>query len=167
MAKILFLVLFLAIGGCTTAEFNLPPLAEPPSKIYRESYDKVWRATQLALKKYPIKLNNMDSGILETDWVRGDKLFAMPTETKPRAGLRYKLTLRIVKGKLDDKAATKVTCTKTIEVQRDFFSGPETVRSDGLEENTILYRIGRFVDIDRILTKSETPTTSASDTGDN
>ncbi len=162
-----FLAFALLISGCTTYSVQTPPLQEPPNRIYKDNYEKVWRAAQQTLRKYPVKINNMDSGILETDWIKNDKLFSLPLEGKQRPGVRYKLTFRIVKGKVEGDSATKVTCIKTVEAQRDFFSGFESVRPDGLEEATMLYRIGRFLMVEKVINRGVAPsTTSPTDSDD-
>ena len=56
---------------------------------------------------------------------------------------------------LERKAATKVTLTKDVTLQSDFFSDPKFLPSDGLEEKTILYRIGREIQIERALAKAQ------------
>ena len=144
-------LLVFALCSCAENQVIDPPIKEPENRVYFESYDRVWRAAQLSLRKYPVKVNSIDTGVLETDFVKGDKYFTDPNDVRPRTGLRYKITLRVVKGKIEGKMAVKVTVLKTAEVQPDFFSGFKPVASNGLEEATIVYRISRFVEIDRLL----------------
>jgi hypothetical protein len=151
--------LTLACGflGCGTNQ------AKPADRIIQKSvyqkifvfpYDSVWRAAQLSLH-YPIAVNNMDNGVLETDWIRGVDGFIAPEVTRdPSSGIRYKLTLALVKGKLDNKESVRVTIVKRMERQRDFFSEPEEIQSDGLEEKVIFYRIERELLIDEAIKKA-------------
>lgn len=123
-------------------------------KIFYFPYDGVWRAAQLALK-YPIAINNMDNGVLETDLIKADDGFLAPGEARtPSSGVRYKITLVLAKGKVDGRESVRVTVSKSIEKKRDFFSDPETLVSDGLEEMTIFYRIERELLIDEALKKA-------------
>lgn len=123
-------------------------------KIFYFPYDSVWRAAQLALK-YPIAINNMDNGVLETDLIKADDGFLAPGEAKtPSSGVRYKITLVLAKGKVDGRESVRVTVSKSIEKKRDFFSDPETLNTDGLEEMTIFYRIERELLIDEALKKA-------------
>ncbi|MEK7357230.1 MAG: hypothetical protein AAB250_12325, partial [Bdellovibrionota bacterium] len=69
-------------------------------------------------------------------------------------GYLYRVLIRLVKGKATEKPAVKVLVTKQIEIARDFFAEPQPVASDGLEENVILYRIGREVAVARALQKA-------------
>lgn len=157
-------VLVAAVALGTAACTQLPTRAEKTSdKIIRKSanqrvfqypYDSVWRASQLALK-YPIAVNNMDNGTLETEWVKAIDGFQAPTaEKEPSSGIRYKISLTLVKGRLDGKESVRVTMNKRVEKQRDFFSDPEAIESDGLEEKILFYRIEREVVIDEGLKKA-------------
>jgi hypothetical protein len=123
-------------------------------KIFFASYDNVWRAAQLALK-YPIAMNNMDNGILETELIKADDGFQAPLEDKiPSSGLKYKISMLLVKGKVDGRDSVRVTIKKTMEKRRDFFADPEAIESDGLEEMVIFYRIDRELIIDEALRKA-------------
>lgn len=123
-------------------------------KVFYYPYDSVWRASQLALK-YPIGINNMDNGVLETDFIKADDGFVAPKGSgAPSSGVRYKITLVLVKGKIDGRESVRVTISKVIEKKRDFFSDPEALLSDGLEEMVIFYRIERELIIDEALKKA-------------
>ncbi len=122
-------------------------------KIFYYPYDSVWRSAQLALK-YPISVNNMDNGTLETDWVRGVDGFTPPQLNKdPSPGVRYRLQLALVKGKVDRRESVRVTIIKKIEKQRDFFSEPEPLETDGFEEKVLFYRMERELIIEEALKK--------------
>ena len=60
-----------------------------------------------------------------------------------------------VKGALEARQATKVTIVKETQLQVDFFSDPRSLPSDGLEEKSILYRIGREIQVERALAKAQ------------
>ncbi len=112
-------------------------------RVYYASYESVWRAAQVALK-YPIALNNMDNGILETDWVRALDGYVSPATRKTAsAGVRYRLQLTLVKGRTSNRDSVKVTIRKIQQRTSDFFSEAEPIQSDSLEEKVILYRIER------------------------
>jgi hypothetical protein len=123
-------------------------------KVFFSTYDSVWRAAQLSLR-YPIASNNMDHGILETDYIKADDGFISPTvDDVPSSGIRYKITLTLAKGKVEGKESVRVTITKNLERRRDFFSDPEPLVSDGLEEKIIFYRMERELLIDEALRKA-------------
>lgn len=112
-------------------------------KVYFATYESVWRAAQVALK-YPIALNNMDNGILETDWVRALDGFLPPGNKKiPSAGIKYRIQLTLVKGRFQNRDSVKVTVRKVIQRTKSFYDEPEPLPTDALEEKVILYRIER------------------------
>lgn len=116
-----FLISFLA--ACTAPPKKAKKSEKKASyqKIYYASYDNVWRAAQLALK-YPIAMNNMDNGVLETEFIKADEGFQPPFEEESGAssGLRYKINMILVKGKSEGRDSVRVTIRKTTEKRRDF-----------------------------------------------
>lgn len=153
--QLLILTLF-ALVSCTKAIVQEPTLNEPVARGYLEEFDKVWLAVQRAMSKYAIKINNIDSGILETDYIKADRFFSDPSEPRNTStGLRYKIIVRAVRGKLDGKPAVKVTVLKTTEIQRDFFSGYQSTPTNGLEETALLYRISRHIEMEKLLTLNQ------------
>lgn len=148
---------FLPLTGCMTsdplhAEYH--PKKMIHDKVFYQSYDRVWRAAQLALK-YPIAVNNMDHGTLETEFVKNEDGFFLPgVEVQPSAGLRSKIVINMVRGKTESRDSVRVVVQKIVQKQRDFFSEPETLKSDGFEEMVLFYRIERELIIDEALKKA-------------
>ncbi|HEX4922479.1 MAG TPA: hypothetical protein VFV50_00265 [Bdellovibrionales bacterium] len=150
--------LMLALMGCATGDSagngkRVVDSAEPQEKIFKESFDDIWRAVQLAMANYPIKVNNQDSGVLETEAIRGDSAWVTPGQRRPPAGgFRYRVVIRVVRGRTEKNvSAGKVTILKLGEIQRDFFSAYEKLPSDGMEELAIMYRIERELAIDKAM----------------
>ena len=143
-ALIIFSIL-LCLMSCTTYEQEYDGFT-PISKVFNEDFEVVWRASQLAFQKYPMRINNIDKGLLETDWIKGNEIWRPPYASKIKpSGLRYKITLRTIKGKSQGDSAIKVSLQKTIEKKRDFFSDIEKPPSDGMEEKSLLYRVEREI----------------------
>ena len=148
----------MSFTGCTLVEpapearSNLKP--STLQRIYFAPFDRVWRASHAVLK-YPIANENPDAGHIETEFVKGLDGFLPPEKTKPpSAGMRYKLVLNFAKGRTDGRESTRLTIEKKIEVLRDFFSEPESVYTDGLEEKVLFYRIERELVIFEALKKA-------------
>lgn len=161
IAPILFSLL---LGGCALFKENSgpPPSFGPREMIYYASYDEVWRATQLALQNYPMRINNSDLGILETDTIRGLNVWTPAhINEKPTGGLSYKLVAKVIRGNLASKPAQKVSIVKEIRLQNDFFAEERPQPSDGLEEKSLLYRIDREIKIDRALQKAAKKSTGS------
>jgi hypothetical protein len=151
---------FILIGasGCATASGQLAnklKIGEPVSRVYFAKYEDVEAAIKQAMIRYPQRVDNTEAGIFETDYVKGDARFRSPVSTEVYSpGFRYRLLIRLVRGKNDEKAAVKVLVTKTSEIAGDFFAEPDQRPSDGLEEGVVLYRIGREITLARAMTKA-------------
>lgn len=147
------------ISACTTPGGSPKKLERVVSrasnqKVYMYPYESVWRAAQLSVK-YPIAVNNMDSGQLETDWISATDGFAPPEQNEdPSSGIRYKLVLSMAKGKTKNRDSVRVNLQKKVERKRDFFSEAEPLTSDGLEEKVIFYRIERELVIEDAIKKA-------------
>ena len=123
-------------------------------KVFFASYDNVWRAAHAVLK-YPIAQENQDTGVIETEYIKGVDGWIPPNEQRPpSSGIRYKLTLIFAKGKTEARESTRVTIEKCLEILCDFFSEPETMETDGLEEKIIFYRIERELIVNEALKKA-------------
>ena len=154
-----FLIFILALlPGCSL--FDRGPEAVPSSataykqKIFYASYDEVWRAAHAVLK-YPIVVDNQDTGIIETDFIKGVDGWLLPEAAAPTSsGLRYKIHMVFAQGKFNGKDSVRVTIEKRMEVLRDFFSEPEAVESDGMEEKVIFYRMEREIIVNKALQKA-------------
>lgn len=159
-----FLLILLAVGlsGCQMYPGKKAPnpqdqLNRPFQQEYIASYEAVWRAAQISVR-YPISLNNMDTGQLETDWIRALEGFVPPDQKKaPSSGMRYKIVLTLVRGKKLGRPSVRVTLRKIVERQRDFFAEPESIMTDGLEEKVVLYRMERELIIQEALKRIPDP----------
>lgn len=156
ISKLIFLsfIFLLGCGTPATKSEESDTKKTNVSKVFAFPYESVWRAAQLTLK-YPIAVNNMDNGVLETEWIRGVDGYIPPVEGRaPSAGIKYKISLNMVKGKLDGKSSVRVTVAKKLERQKDFFADVENLQSDGYEEKVIFYRIERELLIEEALKKA-------------
>lgn len=150
-------VLATQLTGCAAlSEREEAKKAGPFSRVYFATYEEVEIALKQAMIRYPQKIDNTEAGIFETDFIKGEARFRPPhKEVKFSPGYRYRLLVRLVRGRSEDKQqATKVQIVKKVEVARDFFSEPEAAESDGLEEQVILYRIGRELQLARAVAKA-------------
>lgn len=123
-------------------------------RIFFAPFDTVWRAAHTVLK-YTIATENPDTGIIETEYIKGVDGW-LPPEAKrsPSAGTRYRIIMILAKGKTDGKDSTRVTIEKRIEVLKDFFSEPLSDESDGLEESVLFYRLDRELLISEALKRA-------------
>ncbi len=141
----------ISISGC--ASVDAPTLRYGPrSLVLQASYDEVWQAVQKALANYPIQVNNVDSGTIVTDSLKGSSIWAPPFDEKLKYhDFKYVLKVQVIRGKISGLDSCQIFVTKTSTARPDFFSGPVKLPSDGFEEGAILYRIERQVAIQRSL----------------
>lgn len=158
ISRLTIFLLTFALSACALFEERKGPseFYGPRDQVYFATFEEVWTAVNRVLQPYPLRISNMDQGLLETDVVRGARVWYPPhkTETAVSAEM-YRLTVRVIKGALENRAATKVTIVKDANIQRDFFSSPKALPSDGLEEKSILYRITREIQIKRALDRAQ------------
>lgn len=156
----LYFALALNLGACALFENRAGPKPEagPREQVFFGNFDEIWRATQLALQSpnsYPLRVNNMDTGSIETETIKGSLVWIAPHQTETAGGgYSYRLIVRVIKGNIEGRSAYKVTISKQATMQRDFFSEPEERPSDGLEEKVLLYRVGREIQIDRAIKRA-------------
>lgn len=160
LLKIISLIIFTScILGCSL--FEKPPQknedalleSAPSQRIYFANYEDVWRSIHQVIK-YPIASENQDSGMIETDFIKTSEGFQSPeTEDARPKGTRYKLIFKLSKGKLKGRNSTRVVIEKQIDALKDFFSEPQRIPSDRLEEKVIFYRIERELIISEALKK--------------
>ena len=155
---LLGLLVLVSLSACTTATQRLEErrnTSGPYSRVFYANYEDVEIALKQSMIRYPQKVDNTEAGIFETDFIKGEARFRSPLEPGPLSpGYRYRLLVRLVRGRSEDKPAIKVQITKRAEILRDFFSEPITQKSDGLEEQVILYRIGRELQLARAIAKA-------------
>ncbi|RME15424.1 MAG: hypothetical protein D6797_06600 [Bdellovibrio sp.] len=122
------------------------------AEVYKASFEDVWRAVQVVMSDYPLKVNNIDSGILETEILRKEDIWNPPIE-RP-SSYRYKISVQVLKGHVGKAVATRVKIQKRILLKKDFFSSGRWLSGDGLEERALLYRIGREIKVHKLLEKA-------------
>ncbi len=155
------LILSLTVSNVSCSLFDgLAPTGAPllqknsRQRIFFANFDTMWRVAHTVLK-YTIANENTDTGIIETEYIKGVDGWLAPDQKKaPSAGLRYKLTLTLSKGKTDGRESTRVTIEKRIEVLKDFFSEPQILETDGLEEAALFYRMERELIVSEALKKA-------------
>jgi hypothetical protein len=144
------------IGSCASIDSTHNQKGLYKEAIFNASYEKTWKAAEKSLENYVLANNNSESGIIQTDWIKGDDIWSPPTaKKKPSSGQRQKLTLFFTKGKSGGVDSVRVQVKKEAEVLTDFVSEPEALISDGLEEVNILYRIERELTIAKAVSQAE------------
>jgi len=117
-------------------------------RIYFSDQETVWQGVIEALKSYPIDISNRETGVVQTRWKDNtaeanlsDNFGGSPVYLK--AQFRYRVN--IVEGAYQGRPAIRVSVRKEQLVNQDALDGWRRVPSNGVEERTLLYRLGRIV----------------------
>ena len=141
------------LAGCSGLD-RAPSKGPPPEQTYETERETAWEALVQVFKPYPQKTVDAEGGLIETERLRGRHLFrpppAVPEQTSGRFFYTLKATLREEE---DEPEIVRAQIRKTVSKQKDFFSDPESLPSDGFEEEALLYRLSREIQIRRLLDK--------------
>jgi len=117
-------------------------------RIYLTDFDVAWSSSLAALKSVRLEVANKDSGVMQTQWVENtaDRNFVDSFGSADSyLKAEYRLKLQVARGFYNGKPSVTVTALRDQRVERDVLEGWKFVETDGVEENTLLYRIGRLI----------------------
>lgn len=144
------LVLALSASGCMTA-YKKSVGGEGPKtfiRIYLTDFNTAWQSVGDSLKSFRIDVSNREGGFYQTRWTdnTAEKNFIESyagATSFLKAQFRFKIVL--TKGLYNGKDSVKISVLKEQLIQRDVLDGWRPVDTDDIEENTLLYRIGRLI----------------------
>lgn len=154
------ILILLVFTGCATAykESLGKDTQRTLTRLYLTDFNTCWQSTLEALKKNRLDISNREGGMILTKWSDNtadknlvDSFGAADAYLKAQS--RFKVTLS--KGFYNGRAAIKVTVLREQLIQKDVLEGWKPTPTDGIEENTLLYRIGRLIAIKLKMTKLE------------
>jgi hypothetical protein len=131
---------------------------EIPYKIFKSSQDQAWQAVLQVMQHYELELKNYEAGVIKTRWIDNTlelnfaDSFGRSDAVK---AAKFRLIINVVKGFSSRREVSKVTVFKRQLVQQDFLHGWREIPTDGITEQTILYRINRIIKIDNQLKRIE------------
>lgn len=131
---------------------------EIPSKVFKADYNQSWQAVLQVVKRYDLALKNQEAGIIKTRWIDNTMALNFADSFGGKDSVkaaRFKLIINVVKGFRSGQEVSKITVYKRQMVEQDFLQGWKVIPTDGILEETILYRIGRSLSIDQQLKKIE------------
>lgn len=138
-----------SIGADTTKTF---------SRIYFTDFNVAWQSALDALKASPLDVSNREGGFIQTRWIdnTSEKNFSDSFgSAKSYLKAQYRLKLSVAKGFYNGRPTIKITTLKEQLVQNDVLDGWRAKETDGIDENTILYRVGRIIYIKMKIAKLE------------
>jgi hypothetical protein len=138
-----------SVGGDTEQVF---------SRVYMTDYNTAWQAALEALKSSPLEISNREAGFIRSKWTDNTsdrRLFESfgPGRSFLKAQFRFRVS--VGKGFFENKPSVKISVQREQLVQNDVLEGWRPVVSDSIEENTLLYRIGRIILIRSKIAKME------------
>lgn len=117
-------------------------------RIFLTEHDIAWGAVLEALKSHALDVSNREAGFIQTRWKENtadrnfiDSFGAADSYLKAQ----YRVRVTVAKGFHEGEKSVKVTVIREQLVQRDVLEGWKPVTTDSIEENTLLYRIGRII----------------------
>lgn len=128
-----------SVGGTTAQNFN---------RIYLTDFNTAWQAVLDALKNSRLDVSNRDAGFVQTRWTDNtaernfvDSFGSQDSYLKAQ----YRFSVSVAKAFYNGRPCVKVAVQKEQLVQRDVLEGWRPVETDSINENTLLYRIGRII----------------------
>ena len=117
-----------------------PPFLE---RTIRGKYEQVFNAAQISLANYPIAVSDIEAGILKTGVIKNEQMWHPPfLDQRTRFGHRYTINIQVLKIK-GKQEAVQLTIVKQMEHKRNFLEEYQKVKTNGLEEIALFYRIRR------------------------
>lgn len=149
-----------ALYGCASYE-NFKFITEDleiPTQVYRADYNKVWQEVMKITNKYPREVYNQEAGVIKTRWIDNTLELNFADSFGSNDSVKsaeFKLIINVVKGYRGTKEVSKVTVFKRQRIEQDFLQGWKVIRTDGILEKSILYRLERALTIEARLQEIE------------
>jgi hypothetical protein len=142
----------LPLSSCATAyrESIGTDTSKVLHRVFLTDYTTSWQSVLEAIKNTHLDVSSRESGFIQTKWTDNttEKNF-VDSFGAGNAYLtaQYRLRLHVTKGFYNGQPSVKVSVQKEQLVQRDVLEGWRPIESDSIDENTLLYRIGRIISI--------------------
>lgn len=156
----LMLSLGMASTGCMTAYKQSvgSDTAQIFQRIYLTDFNTSWQSVLDAIKNSRLDVSNREGGYVQTKWTdnTAEKNFVDSFgDQDSYLKAQYRFRINVSKGFYNGKPSVKVSIQKEQLVQRDVLEGWRPIESDTVDENTLLYRIGRIIAIRMKMTHIE------------
>ena len=148
MPKLIKLICLISVViSCTSYEKykRISEELEIPAKVYKADFNQTWAAVIQVMKRFDLAYTNQESGKLKTRWmdntlqVNFTDSFGSSDAVK---AAEFLLLVNVAEGFSYGRKVTKVTIYKKQRIEQDFLQGWKEVPTDGIQEKTLLYRIG-------------------------
>lgn len=127
---------------------------EIPSKVYSADFNQTWQAVLQVMQRFDVAFQNQEAGKIKTRWMDNtlevNFTDSFGSNDKIKAA-EFSLLVNVAEGFSYGKKVSKVTIFKRQRIENDFLQGWKEAPSDGIQEKTLLYRIGVWIDMDNKL----------------
>lgn len=152
--------MILTLTSCSSyQEFqNIANEYEMPSQVFKADFTQTWQSVLQVMQKYDLALQDQASGVIKTRWIDNTSQLNFEDSFGGKNSVKaakFKLVINVVKGFRGRREVTQVTLFKRQMVEKDFLQGWKVIRTDGILEKTILYRVERNILIDNKLKRIE------------
>ena len=149
--KILALFLVLASApGCMSAYVKQVggDVDRSYTRTFIADYETAWDALQDAMKSEKFETSNKEAGFVQTQW--GDNTHALNAEeayygSAVYVSAHYRMKVHLTKTFFEGVPAVKLSVQKDQMIQLDVLEGQKAMESNGIDEHTFLYRVGRLI----------------------
>jgi hypothetical protein len=127
------------VGGETEQVFT---------RIYLTDFNTAWQSVLEGMKHNRLDISNREAGYVQTKWTDNTEEMNLADSysgTDSYLKAQYRFRVNVGKGFYNGKPSVKVTVQREQLVQRDVLEGWRPIETDSVEENTLLYRIGRII----------------------
>ena len=156
MRKLLQISLIFLIASCASYEKykKITEELEIPTKVFKSDFNKTWEEVLQVMKRFDIAYSNQEAGKIKTRWMDNTLQVnftdSFGSNDKVKAA-EFQLMINVAEGYSYGRKVTKVTIYKRQRVEQDFLQGWKETSTDGIQEKTLLYRIGIKVNNDNSL----------------
>ncbi len=151
-----YIVLILIFFSCSSYEKyrQVTEELEIPSKVYKADFNQTWQGVIQVMKRFDVAFQNQEAGKIKTRWMDNTLQVnftdSFGSNDKVKAA-EFKLLINVAEGFSYGQKVTKVTIYKRQRLENDFLQGWKEVPTDGIQEKTLLYRVGVLIDNDNKL----------------
>jgi len=119
------------------------------SKVYVGDFGLAWESSVESVKTSPMEVVNRENGSLQTKWIENTaerNLIDSAGSVNVYQKAQYRFRISLAKGIYDGQSSVRVSIQKEQQIQRDVLEGWVNQPTDGIQENSLLYRIGKVME---------------------
>jgi len=128
------------------------------SRVYAADFEVSWQSVLDSMKSIRLDVTNREGGFIQSRWMDNTKEKNFTDgdgSTAPYMRAQYRFKVTVATGVYGGSSGVKVTVQREQFAQRDALDDLHPLESDSIEENTLLYRIGRIISVRTRLAKLE------------